>query len=240
VPALRIERLATQLIGPISFDIAVEEIFPTWITGGGVVFRPENIALSGKDFLGWLEQAQISVMDLPTAYWHEWVEQISRLGKQLPKSLRTVIVGGEKAQSSVFSTWRKIGGRRVQWFNTYGPTETTIVATAYAAACSDDTQAEIGDLPIGRPIFNTQIYLLDAHLQPVPVGVAGELCIAGEGMARGYLNRPDSTAEKFVPNPFCQEPGAHWGGLLALRRYRRQPRRCLLEQARCEELKVRR
>jgi amino acid adenylation domain-containing protein len=205
----------------ISFDIAVEEIFPTWITGGGVVFRPEDIALSGKDFLGWLEQAQISVMDLPTAYWHEWVEQISRLGKQLPKSLRTVIVGGEKAQSSVFSTWRKIGGRRVQWFNTYGPTETTIVATAYAAACSDDAQAEIGDLPIGRPIFNTQIYLLDAHLQPVPVGVAGELCIAGEGMARGYLNRPDSTAEKFVPNPFCQEPGGLMYRSGDVARYRR-------------------
>ncbi|MEO8425514.1 MAG: amino acid adenylation domain-containing protein, partial [Verrucomicrobiota bacterium] len=191
----------------ISFDIAVEELFPSWMIGATVVFRTEDVALSGKQFLRWIEQEGISVMDLPTAYWHEWVQQISRLEEVLPQSLRVVIVGGEKAQSGVFSTWLEVGGDRVRWFNTYGPTETTVIATAYSPKVNLESQSESGDLPIGRPISNTQVYLLDAYLQPVPTSVAGELYIAGEGLARGYLNRPDSTAEKFLPNPFSVEPG---------------------------------
>jgi non-ribosomal peptide synthetase component F len=85
----------------------------------------------------------------------------------------------------------------------YGPTETTIWSTICPL-----TAASSGISAIGRPIANTQIYILDTHLQPVPVGVAGELCIGGNGLARGYLNRPELTAEKFIVHPFSTAPGA--------------------------------
>src|SRR5205823_13650227 len=87
-------------------------------------------------------------------------------------------------------------------FHLYGPTETTIWATV--AQCHVDS----GKPPIGRPVLNTQIYLLDAALQPVPIGVPSELHIGGVGLARGYLNRPDLTAEKFIPDPFSEDPTA--------------------------------
>jgi acyl-coenzyme A synthetase/AMP-(fatty) acid ligase/acyl carrier protein len=88
--------------------------------------------------------------------------------------------------------------------NGYGPTESTTFATCYSIPPGMDGESSI---PIGRPIANTRVYILDGHLQPVPVGVPGELCIGGDGLARGYLNRPDLTVEKFIPDPFANDPG---------------------------------
>jgi thioesterase domain-containing protein/acyl carrier protein len=116
-----------------------------------------------------------------------------------------VIVGGEKAQSGALATWRKIAGSRVRWVNTYGPTETSVIVTSYEPKDSEELPTV---LPIGRPIANTKIYILSKNLQMLPVGVAGDLYVSGPGLARGYLNRPETTAEKFVPDPFSQEPGA--------------------------------
>src|SRR5262249_40317890 len=107
-------------------------------------------------------------------------------------ALRTITVGGEACPAELVARWAP--GRR--FFNLYGPTEATIWMTAAACIASEHT------LPIGRPILNTQVYLLDARLEPVPIGVIGELYIGGVGLARGYLGRPDLTAERFIPNPF--------------------------------------
>ena len=187
----------------LSFDIAVEELFPAWITGAAVVLRGEDDTLEPARFTRWIARERITVLDLPTAYWHAWVDGLAASGEPLPESLRLVVVGGEKAQPAAFGRWRALAGDRVRWLNTYGPTEATVIATAF------EPPADWGrdDLPIGRPIANTQIYLLDSRLRPVPLGLPGELFIGGEGVARGYLDRPALTAERFVPDPFADHPG---------------------------------
>lgn len=191
----------------ISFDIAIEEIFPTWMAGAAVVFRPEDLSLQVADFLRWVRQRGITVLDLPTAYWHEMVHELSELKEPVPQGLRLVIVGGEKASAKAFSAWRKAVGNRVRWINTYGPTEASVIATAYEPPSSQDVSI-LTTLPIGRPVANTNVYLLDEQLNPVPVGVPGELHIGGAGVARGYLNRPENTTEKFISDPFSDDPAA--------------------------------
>lgn len=190
----------------LSFDIALEEMFPAWISGATVVFRPEDLLITGKPFLDWIAARRITVLDLPTAYWHQWVHELAALGAATPPDLRLLIVGGDKALGSALSAWRAIAGERVRWINTYGPTETSIIAAAYEPPVS------AGEVPrhppIGRPIANMQMYVLDRHLRPVPIGVAGELYIGGDGLARGYLNRPELTAERFVPNRFGFDSGS--------------------------------
>ena len=199
-PADRMAQFAS-----ISFDIAVEEIFPTWIAGGALVVREEDASLAVGDFLRWVDEKRVTALDLPTAYWHELVRELSESALTLPKSLRIVIVGGEKASSAALTTWRKIAGSRVRWVNTYGPTETSVIVTSFEPKASEEIPAV---LPIGRPIANTRIYILSKNLQPLPVGIAGDLYVAGPGLARGYLNRPEITAEKFIPDPFSKEPEA--------------------------------
>lgn len=196
----------------LSFDIAVEEIFPTWVAGATLVLRRDDAALAGPVFLRWVREQGVTVLDLPTAFWHEWVGELAARRAALPEALRLVIVGGEKAQAAAYATWRRLSGGRVRWLNTYGPTEATVVATAYAPPA--DEAAPATEIPIGRPIANTQAYVVDPALRPVPVGVPGELLLGGTGVARGYLNRPELTAEKFIPDPFAGEGGGPGGGKL--------------------------
>src|SRR5207248_7144202 len=112
--------------------------------------------------------------------------------------LQTITVAGEACPEELVERW----GRGRRFYNLYGPTESTIWASY------SECFAGGGKPPIGRPIQNTQLYLLDRHFEPVPVGVPGELYIGGAGVARGYLKRPELTAEKFVPDPFSHQPGA--------------------------------
>src|SRR5208283_1408591 len=156
----------------------------------------------------------ITVLDLPTAYWHELVRELSESGAALPESLRLLIVGGEKASATAFASWLKCGGGRVRWVNTYGPTEASIIVSAYEP---DPSQRVPANLPIGKAIANTQLYILDESLKPAPEGSAGELYISGAGVARGYLGRPELTAEKFVADPFRSEPS---GGGAKARMYK--------------------
>jgi len=191
----------------VSFDIALEELFITWLSGATLILRTDETPLAIPEFLEWIEQQRITVLDLPTAYWHEWVHEFAELNNMVPPELRLVIVGGEKPSSQAYTRWRDAVASRVRWINTYGPTEASICATAFEPAF--DPGAPIPDnIPIGRPLPNTRVYVLDHHLNPVAVGVAGELHIAGVGVAKGYFNRPELTAEKFIPDPFAAQPGA--------------------------------
>lgn len=186
----------------ISFDICVEEIYPTWHAGATVVFRDASQGHSIHEFLDWAVRERISVFDIPTAFWNEWVQSLSATGAALPDALRTLVVGGEKASGATLATWLGLpGAERVAWFNTYGPTEATVTATAYQLPQT----LPPGDPPIGRPIDNVRLYVLDSRLQPVPIGVPGELFIGGIGVAKGYLGRPELTAQAFLPDPFAED-----------------------------------
>ncbi|MCT7951981.1 non-ribosomal peptide synthetase [Ancylothrix sp. C2] len=186
----------------ISFDIATEEMFPTWFTGATLVLRSEECLSSTQSFCEFIEEKAISVLNLPTAFWHEWTDGLYGLQQVLPVQLRLVIVGGEKAAVTSYAVWRKLAGsENIRWINAYGPTETTVTATYY------EPGSEIPEkLPIGRPIDNVLIYLLDEKMRPVPMGEVGEIYIGGAGVARGYLNRPEITAECFIPNVFLTSP----------------------------------
>lgn len=188
----------------ISFDGAVEEIFMTLTRGASLVLLPFDPLPSMNVFMEWVEKSGITVLDLPSAFWHEWMHWLADSREELPASLRAVIVGGEKASESAFATWAACSRGRVRWFNTYGPTETTVVSTVLEPD-RDGGQESAGALSIGRPIANTRIYVVDGHLQPVPVGMPGEMLIGGAGVAKGYFHRPDLTAQKFIPDPFRKE-----------------------------------
>jgi natural product biosynthesis luciferase-like monooxygenase protein len=127
-------------------------------------------------------------------------------------SLSKLMIGGEALSTSLASLLKQVVRGEVR--NMYGPTETTIWSTIHPVGAHETT------VPIGRPIANTSIYILDQHLEPVPVGVAGEIHIGGAGVARGYLNRPDLSAARFIPDPFGGEPGARLYTTGDLGRYR--------------------
>jgi amino acid adenylation domain-containing protein len=174
----------------IGFDVSIEEIFPTWEAGATVVLRPEQQPVLGDSWLRWLERAGITVLNLPTAYWHEWVRDLQRLGRRVPERIRLVIVGGERALGSAYGAWRAAGGDRVRWLNAYGPAECSVLATVYEPPPGG--LADERDPPIGRPLANTTAYIDEP---------TGELLIGGEGVGRGYLNRPRETAARFVEDP---------------------------------------
>jgi amino acid adenylation domain-containing protein len=192
-----------------AFDASVEEIFPPLSVGAATVLRPAEMIGPDAMFLRLLRDQRVTVAELPTAFWHQWAqaERIDDPEQSAAQDcLRLVVVGGEKAERRHFDLWRQSArGRRCGWLNTYGPTETTV----YAIALKVPEQSELpGEIPIGRPISNTRIYILDRLMQPVAIGVTGEIYIGGAGVARGYLNRPELTAERFMSDPFGNDPQA--------------------------------
>jgi amino acid adenylation domain-containing protein len=188
---------------PFSFDVAIEEIFPTWLSGAAVVLRDAMSLASTSEFSAVIEEAGVTACELPATYWNEWVFELGRTNIGPPASLRLIIIGCELPLPERLEYWQRF---RVPLLNVYGLTETTITSTIFSGGGSRERRGQ-SPLPIGRPINNTQIYILDTNLLPVPLGVSGEIYIAGAGLARGYLNRPDITAERFIINPFAREEG---------------------------------
>lgn len=175
----------------LSFDASISEIALTWVAGATLYLADAETLLGGSGLTEWLRAHRISCVTLPPS-----VLALSS-PEELPE-LESLIAAGEHCPKELVTRWAP--GRN--FFNAYGPTEATVCATI------GECFAEMPKASIGRPIANAQTYLVDAQLQPVPVGIAGELLIGGAGLARGYLGRPDMTAERFIPNPFSQEPGA--------------------------------
>ncbi len=189
----------------ISFDAAAEEIYPALTGGATLVLRNDAMISSASTFLNSCERFGITVIDLPTAYWHQIHSEIKEHNIPLPSGLRLVIIGGERAIPEYILEWQKTYGKSVRLLNTYGPTETTIVATVWELPPHGKDAPFLREVPIGKPVDNVQAYVLDRNLQPVPLGVPGELVIGGAGVAAGYLNRPELSNEKFLPNPFLKK-----------------------------------
>jgi amino acid adenylation domain-containing protein/non-ribosomal peptide synthase protein (TIGR01720 family) len=179
----------------ISFDAAAEEIYPTLLSGATLVLRSPEMISTAATFLETSHSLRLTVLDLPTAYWHQLTQQAIAESLRIPDTLRLLIIGGEAANADRFKAWQTYTQGRIRLINTYGPTETAIVATWWEANLSIEQHA---DIPIGKPIPNVQTYVLDQHRQLVAPGIPGELYIGGMGVAHGYLNQPQLTQDCFI------------------------------------------
>lgn len=186
-----------------SFDVLAEELFPTWLAGGCVVIPARPLLGGGEDLAALIERERLTVIELPTAYWHEWVRELDRDGRRLPGCLRLVIIGGEPVLADRLARWRKLG---VPLMNCYGLTETTVTSTFFRVDPAGPA-VDWPNLPIGTPLPSADLRLLDHRLRPVPLGGTGELYIGGVSVGRGYLGRPGLTACRFVADPDPARPG---------------------------------
>ncbi|MBG1259151.1 amino acid adenylation domain-containing protein [Nostoc commune] len=194
----------TLQFAPVSFDVSFQEIFSTWCIGGTLVLISEEIRQDAYALLRLIVEAEIERLFLPFVALQQ-LAQVADSSPLQPINLREIITAGEQLQitPTLIRFFNKLPGCVLQ--NHYGPSETHVVTSFTLQGSASGWQAMP---PIGRPIANIQIYILDDNLQPVPIGVAGELYIGGAGVARGYLNRPDLTKEKFILNPFEEAGGS--------------------------------
>ena len=204
----------------LSFDVSLEEILPTLIVGARLVIMGTNV-WHPAEFHRKISEFGLTVLNLPTAYWQELAREWAGVPELVPNiQPRLFIVGGDTMLPDVLKLWQRTPVNSIRLLNAYGPTETTITATAFEIAPRSGENTTDQRVPIGRPLANRAIYILDQHSNPVPIGVHGHLHIGGAGLARGYLNRPELTAEKFIPDPFSAEPGARMYKTGDLARYR--------------------
>ena len=167
-----------------SFDTSVTCLFPPLLVGAAVHIAPEELRLAPELLSAWFEEQGITLCDFPTQFGEQFM-QLTR-----NRSLRLLIVGGDQLKGVTPQSYTLV--------NEYGPTECTVVTTRFQVDPTD-----VANIPIGRPVANTQAYVVDAHGQLQPIGVPGELWLGGAQVARGYWNRPELTAEKFIADPFA-------------------------------------
>ncbi|MGA9770376.1 MAG: amino acid adenylation domain-containing protein [Blastocatellia bacterium] len=173
-------------VAAMAFDASVWEVWPYLTAGASIHIPEEQTRASASELLEWMSEEAITMCFLPTPMAEQVI--ISRLPENL--SLKALLTGGERLHRGLRQRLP------FQVVNHYGPTEDTVVTTCATV------EVDIDSPPIGRPIANNRVYLLDEQLHLVPAGAAGELYIGGDGLARGYLNRPELTAERFLPDPF--------------------------------------
>ncbi len=197
----QLDRAQTLLqLASISFDAATFEVWGALLHGGRCILFPGNMS-NGKELGEVLKKHQITTLWLTAALFNIVINE----EPQALSDVKQLLIGGEVLSlPHVRKGLAQLPNTLI--INGYGPTESTTFACCYRIPRQLDDN--LPSIPIGKPIANTEIYILDSHLNPVPIGVAGELHIGGDGLARGYLNRPDLTTEKFIPNPFGNDPQA--------------------------------
>ena len=183
-----------------AFDAPTMEVWAPLLNGGRIVVIDQSVLLDSERFGHALNRQRVSILWMTVGLFNRYADA---LGEEISR-LRYLIVGGDALDPRAIA--RVLRHHPPQHLvNGYGPTETTTFASTQEILSVEKTARTI---PIGRPISNVRIYILDAQGEPVPVGVGGELYIGGAGVARGYLNRPELTAERFLRDPFATEAGA--------------------------------
>lgn len=183
----------TLQFSTLNFDIAIEEIFPPLLTGGCVVVRPRERAASQNELSTLIERFEVTAVHLATAYWHEWIDLMVATGAKIPRSLRLMIVTGEKVSVAHYRRWQQLCDHDVLWCNAYGPTEATVSATVFIP----DEDFDAANMPIGIPLKRYTAHILDDQHRPVEVGQTGELFLGGPALAMGYHRRPELTEAAF-------------------------------------------
>ena len=198
----------TLQFNSFTFDASLEQILPPLLVGARLLLRGPEV-WSPADLLHRVKEHQLTVITMPCDYWHEVILEWAAAPEQLAgQRLRLVIAGGDRLPPEAVQLWRQSPLRSARLFNVYGPTEATITTTVFDIPRHVEQHHLEANIPIGRPLPNRTVYILDKAGQPVPEGAVGELHIGGESLARGYLNHPALTAERFIPDPFSQQPQA--------------------------------
>ncbi|MCU0816652.1 MAG: amino acid adenylation domain-containing protein [Cypionkella sp.] len=180
----------------LSFDVSIEEILPSLMAGAEVILRDAAMAASARAFVETTAKLGLTVLNLPTAFWHVLVDEMAEAGLRLPASVRLVIVGGERVNPHSLARWKRLHPD-LRLLNGYGPTEATITATLYETPA----QPAPGDVPIGRPLPQARVVILAPDGTPAPLGARGALCLGGPCLSLGYVGRPEETAQAFRPDP---------------------------------------
>ena len=190
-------------VSTFAADLGHTVIFPALSTGGCLHVIPQELVSDGQQLGEYFSRHAIDCLKIVPSHLAALLE-CPQPEQLLPR--KRLVLGGEASRSDWVAHLQSLAPA-CTIFNHYGPTEATVGVLTHQAGAAE-SEALAATLPLGRPLANVRIYLLDAHLQPVPFGVPGELCIGGANVARGYLNRAPQTAERFVPDAFSQGPGA--------------------------------
>lgn len=192
-------------LASLGVDISVEQILVALLRGATVML-PAAGTVAPTDLLGYLAREQVTVMDMTPAYWHPMLAVTEPEDERL-RSVRLMITGGERLDPA--DGWAALrAGRGARLLNAYGLTETTITSTLFDASEELAAPEPAASVPVGRPLRDAQVLVLDQSLNQLPAGEVGEIYIGGCGIARGYLGRPGLTAERFLPNPHHDVPGS--------------------------------
>jgi amino acid adenylation domain-containing protein len=200
------EGLQFATVSTLGADLGNTCIYPALISGGSLHILPHETATDPRQFAAYTAQHPIDVLKIVPSHLQALLQSTSdEATRILPR--KYLVTGGEALTPKLLEKITSLNPS-CEILNHYGPTETTVGSLTLELKSYDWKNAGLATIPIGRPIQNTQTYILDRNLEPVPVGVTGELYVAGAGVTAGYLGQPDKTAERFVQNPFSSDPSA--------------------------------
>jgi surfactin family lipopeptide synthetase A len=195
------EETVLQFASP-AFDVAMEEIWPTLVSGGRLAIGPAAVRQSPEALTAFCRTNRVAVANLPARIFEAWAEYLTEQGLAVPPDLRLLVTGSESVSSRALAAWRVLPGGNRGFLCGYGPSETTVTATFYDPD-RDGPPTAPGPLPLGKPLAGVRAYVLDERRGPVPPGCVGYLHLAGPDVAQGYLHADDDTARGFQDDPFC-------------------------------------